>query len=280
MSSTAFSIRNRHGDVIRGDIHQARGVSSAPVAVICHGFKGFKDWGLFPWAADTLAARGITTLRFNFSLNGVENELEHFTALDRFERNTISRELEDLDDIITAVVEKGVPLDGVDTTRLAVIGHSLGGGVCIVKAASDSRIDAVVCWAGVATFDRWGPQIKKQWRESGRLEITNARTGQIMPMNVAMLEDLESNAEVFDIPAAASAMSQPLLLIHGEQDVSVPIDEAYRIAGAAKGKDVTIRKIPNTDHTFGAVHPFAGDTAALREVLESTGEWLLACFDA
>jgi uncharacterized protein len=275
MNNKEFSITNRHGDVIRGNIHAAAVSENAPLLIICHGFKGFKDWGMFPYAAETLASRGISVLRFNFSLNGIADDPLNFTALERFERNTATRELEDLDDVINAVESGVLTVDRADPTKLAVLGHSLGGGICIVKAAEDARIRAAVTWAGVSNFDRWGPKIKKQWRELGRMEILNARTNQLMPMDVSMLNDLEANSERLDIVAAAGRIRCPLLILHGDQDVSVPLEEGLRMYHAATTDGKTMHVIPNTDHTFGAVHPFAGSTPALDSVLDLTAAWLL-----
>ncbi len=280
MNSTAFTITNRYGDVLRGNIHEPGAGSEhatgqgAPVIIVCHGFKGFKDWGMFPHAASDLAGQGFFVLRFNFSLNGIGDDDQEFTALDRFEQNTISRELDDLGDLLDAVTGGALTLHGADTGRIAVIGHSLGAGVSIVKTAGDARIRAAVSWAGVADFDRWGPKFKKQWREQGRMEILNVRTGQMMPMGLAMLEDLETHEREFDIPAAAARLGRPLLLVHGDQDVSVPMEESLRIAAAADPSLTNLHTIHNTDHTFGTMHPFAGPTSALESLLRKTGEWL------
>jgi len=272
--SIPFRIVNRHRDLIHGDIHLPEDPAGAPVAIICHGFKGFKDWGGFPYAAEHFALKGIATLRINFSLNGVEEDFMNFTALDRFARNTISRELDDLGDVINAVQDGSIIDAKVDRSRIAVIGHSLGGGVAIVKAAEDDRIRGVVSWAGVADFMRWGKKTRQLWRKNGRMEIQNARTGQMMPMDVLMLNDLEENADRFDIPAAASRLQVPMLVVHGEQDVSVPIEEGKTNAAAAPDELSTLYTVPNTDHTFGVKHPFEGPTKPFRLVLDKTASWI------
>lgn len=272
--SKVFSISGRHGDLIRGDIHLPVNTEDAPVVIICHGFKGFKDWGGFPFAAEHFALHGFAAIRFNFSMNGVEEDFMNFTALHRFAKNTISREIEDLDDLLTAITQGGMLPADVDTTRIALVGHSLGGGVVVVQGSTDARVSAVITWAGVADFDRWGPQTKQLWRAEGRMEIENARTGQLMPMDIVMLDDLERHAEAFDIPAAAARLEKPLLIVHGDQDVSVPIEEGKRIADAVSSGNCDFAEIPNTDHTFGIRHPFGGATSAFIQVLDTSCNWL------
>ncbi len=268
--STPFHIVNRHRDLIRGDIHLPIEPDRAPVVIICHGFKGFKDWGGFPYAAEYFALKGFAAIRFNFSLNGVEDSFMDFTALDRFARNTISRELDDLRDLVDAIVAGDLLPEECDTSRIALVGHSLGGGVVIVHASEDERIGSVASWAGVADFIRWGKKTCALWKETGRLEIQNARTGQLMPMDVSMLEDLEQNSARVDIPAAAARMKQQLLVVHGEQDVSVSLDEGKRIAASGDPSRTKLSVIPNADHTFGVKHPFEGATSQFKSVLENT----------
>lgn len=271
--STPFQLPNTHHDLIRGDVHLPEHSDGAPVLIICHGFKGFKDWGGFPRAADFFAGEGFVTVRFNFSLNGVEDDFMEFTALDRFARNTISRELEDVRTLVDALIDGTLLPPGCDVSRLGLIGHSLGGGVAIVHANEDERVSAITTWAAVADFMRWGEKTRSLWREKGTLDIENARTGQTMPINLTMLGDLEAHAERFSIPAAAARLHRPLLIIHGEQDVSVPIEEARRISAAADPAHTVLHELPNSDHTFGVRHPFEGETAAFRRVLELSSEY-------
>ena len=263
-------ITNRHGDPIHGDFHLPVDPTGAPVLLICHGFIGFKDWGGFPYAADFLATHGFAAVRFNFSLNGIGTRFEEFTLLENFARNTISRELEDLRDLIDAVERGDIVPRSCACTRIGLIGHSLGGGLAVIHAAEDSRIRGVASWAGVADFMRWGKKTRALWRKRGRIEIENGRTHQMMPMDVTMLEDIEANQTRFDIPQAAARIGRPLLAVHGAQDVSVPIAEGQRVTAAAEASRTQFVRIPHADHTFGIRHPFDGTTPAFTAVLEET----------
>src|ERR687894_562892 len=44
-----------------------------PAVVIVHGFKGFKDWGMFPHLADRLGLAGFTAISLNMSGSGVDD---------------------------------------------------------------------------------------------------------------------------------------------------------------------------------------------------------------
>jgi uncharacterized protein len=274
ISTRPFTIINTYGDPIRGDLHLPQHTAHAPVLVICHGFKGFKDWGSFPAIADAFARAGWLAVRFNFSLNGIGEDGMTFTRLDDFGRNTLSRELDDLGDVLDAVEARAIVPADADTSRIALLGHSRGGGVAILKAAEDARVTALVAWASVATFDRWGEETKRLWRERGLLEVMNVRTNQKMPLGVALLEDYEKNEPRLNVLPAMARIRVPILIVHGDQDLAVPVEEARQLYGAADRSLAELAIIPNADHAFGAAHPFQGIGPALATVLERTTLWL------
>jgi hypothetical protein len=51
---TEFELYNEDGDPIRGDVWGGGEARGKAAVVICHGFKGFKNWGFFPYAAQQL----------------------------------------------------------------------------------------------------------------------------------------------------------------------------------------------------------------------------------
>src|SRR5262245_53032733 len=75
---------------------------SGPAVVLCHGFKGFKDWGFFPPFADRLARAGYVVVSWNASGSGVDDTGE-FVWPERFGRNTFSAELGDLESVLEAL---------------------------------------------------------------------------------------------------------------------------------------------------------------------------------
>ncbi len=273
-TSTPFVIRNASGDIIHGNVHLPEKVEGAPVVVLCHGFKGFKDWGFFPCTADRLAQEGWCAVRFNFSHNGVGEDFLNFTEMELFAKNTFSKELEDLEAVIQSVCEHQIIPNTADTKKLALLAHSRGGGIALIKASEDSRVKSIVTWASISTFDRWGEQTKRMWRENGFIEVINTRTKQIMRMNNTLLEDLTLNKKRLDISSAIKRLKKPLLIIHGEQDVSVPCEESRTLYNEADKSLTEIEIIPNTDHTFGIVHPLAEVTNSFGKVLQRTIFWL------
>lgn len=121
---------------------------ACPWIIFCHGYKGFKDWGAWDLVAQEFVEAGFGFLKFNFSHNGgtMEQPLD-FPDLQAFAENNFSHELDDLERIILLLKNTENPPQSI-----SLIGHSRGGGIVLIKAEEDERVDAVVTWAGVSDF--------------------------------------------------------------------------------------------------------------------------------
>ena len=261
-------------DSLFGVVHASPSPGPRPTVVICHGFKGFMEWGFFPYLAELLAERGFTAIRFNFRGSGMRPGDDLVTDLEAFRTATFSRDTEDLE-LVLAALGDSVANGLVDRDRLGLFGHSRGGGTALLGAAlSDwrDRIGALVTWAAVSSFDRQGDAEKLAWRQRGSIEITNARTGQVLEIDSLVLDDLMERRESLDLLAAAGDRQAPWLLVHGEDDETVPVGEANDLAEAAAGKGRLI-EIGGANHTFGAIHPFAGPTPQLIAAMNATQGW-------
>ena len=258
------------GGPLRVDVRSgARPGDARPAIVICHGFKGFKDWGFFPPAAERLALAGFTSVTFNFSGSGVGEDGESFDEPERWGHQTISADLADLAAVVDYVVAQGAPWVGL-------LGHSRGGGTALVRAARDSRVKALVTWAAISRYHRWPEEDVERWRRDGKLDVVNLRTGQVLPIFRELLDDMEANGEgTLDILGAASRLRAPWLIVHGTEDESVSSDDARALSAASRsgGGNSELLLVEGTGHTFGGRHPWAGSSAAFDRVLSRTVEF-------
>jgi uncharacterized protein len=253
------------------DVRAAGRAAPAPAVLVLHGFKGFKDWGMFPPFAERLARAGFTAVSFNMSGSGVDGD-GRFAHPERFGRNTFSAELADTTMVLEALAAGGLGVPA--PSSVGIVGHSRGGGIAILTARRHRRINALVTWAAIATVERWSAEQRRLWRAQGRLDIVNARTGEVLPLHTDTLDDIEAHAaNMLDIPGAAAAPGPPWLLVHGDADEAVPVAEAERLRAAAAGRAEFLR-IEGGGHTFGAVHPYAGPTPALERVFDATIRFL------
>jgi uncharacterized protein len=273
MQRIPFILSEARNGPLRGDVYLPDRTRGAPVIVACHGFKGFKDWGFWPPTGAAFAEAGLALVTFNVSGSGIGEDSQQFTELDRFEANTIGKEVEDLGAVIDALALKSIPIAGADARKLGVLGHSRGGGVALVRASRDPRIRAGVTWAAVSSFLLVGEEERDGWRKRGYLEVENTRTRQTFRVGVALLEELESHREALDPVLAGRRIQVPFLIIHGSQDESVPLQAAHRLSHALDPVRGKLLVVDGAGHTFGAQHPFSSPTPAFRLVLERTIAW-------
>ena len=259
------------------DVRAAGRDSPRPAIVVVHGFKGFKDWGMFPPLAERLSRAGFATVTFNLSGSGVD-DVGEFVWPERFGRDTYSAELHDLGVVIDALGRGG--LEVAPPSTLGLLGHSRGGGVAVLRAASDPAVRALVTWAAISSVERWSPHEVADWRAAGSKEIVNARTGQRTPLLTDILDDVERHATgSLDIMKAATTLEIPWLIVHGTEDESVSYLEAEALRAASPLDTTRLLAVEGAGHTFGAGHPWdprAHETSALRRVFDMTLAWFAA----
>ena len=253
--------------------HPARVVAKG-CALMVHGYKGFRHWGLWRGVAARWAAQGWNVYRMDFSHNGhvppfVEDCLDEVAWSENryhFEAEEVAFALREL------AKEHG---------QVAILGHSRGGGMAVLGAHQFAQaggpLAGVICWAPVSdVFARfpWGSALQ-EWEASDRLEVLNGRTGQTLVHPYAFYIDAKSRESELDIQAAASALNCPVLVVHGTDDPAVSVHEGQAIASWAK--QGTMASIEGANHVFGMAHPWDDATrwpGHLSEAWEVQRRWL------
>ncbi|RZK71569.1 MAG: alpha/beta hydrolase [Pedobacter sp.] len=258
MSNTqSFKLTGSNQQDIIGDITYSKS-ESKQVALFVHGFKGFKDWGTHHLVAGYFAQNDVTYVKFNFSHSGVvASNLNDVTDMELFASNTPSKELYDLDIVIQYISET------FPDAEISLIGHSRGGGLSILEAARNPKISKLITWAAISSFNSlWKKEQEEEWHEKGKIEVYNARTKEYMPLNVALLEDVNQNRETLNIMKAAKNISIPWLIIHGNDDVNVVVEIAKNFK--AIHPEASFLEINGANHVFGASHPYSSETLPLQ----------------
>lgn len=228
-----------------------------PVVIFCHGYKGFKNWGAWDLMGQKIAASNHCFIKFNFSHNGgtVDNPID-FPDLEAFGHNNYTKELNDLKDVMDWVQIYFKNNPSIDINHIYLIGHSRGGGIAIIKASEDDRVKKLVTLASVSDFgNRFGTENEiQEWKESGVKYVQNGRTKQQMPHFYQFYEDFKANKARLHIQSATKQLNIPTLIIHGDEDSSVSINEAYNIQKWYSKSELKIVK--NSDHVFNTRHPW------------------------
>ncbi|MBM2841314.1 MAG: Alpha/beta hydrolase family protein [Bacteroidetes bacterium] len=273
MVERTFRIQNSSGDDFAGDIRYVDEGVRRPLLVVCHGFTAHKDWGPFPYFGRRFAELGFASVVFNFSHNGIGDNHRKFTELDKFSRNTIGKELEDLRAVIDAVEQGEIGRKIVDAERIGLVGHSRGGGVAILFASLDHRIKAVAGWSTVSTFFRYTSHQKELWEKQGFMPVTIRSMKTKLRYGIEVLRDLEANKEQYDLVATVKGLTVPLLLVHGEADVTVRPTEAQKLFEASDKSKTELILVEHTGHMYGTKSGSGIPNPTLEYITDITAKW-------
>lgn len=221
---TGAEIRNRSGESIDYAFHP--GTRADALVILGHGVTGNKDRPHLVALADGLAALGWPCLRISYSGNGASEG--------RFEDCCISKEIGDLQAVLEVV-----PND----VNVAYAGHSMGGAVGVLTAARDLRIRALISLAGMTRtaafvereFSAVTPDAGVMWEEEN------------CPLSRTFVDDLKAIDNTLD---AAEAVTQPWLLVHGDADDLVPVQDGLDAFSAATCEKQWL-EISGAGHSFG-----------------------------
>jgi len=216
-------IKNRYGEQLDYTLHKSE-KGSKNIVVLGHGVTGNKDRPFVVALGEGLAAAGIPALRFSFSGNG-ESE-------GKFTDSTISKEVEDL----------GAVLDHLKEYTVCYVGHSMGGAVGVLRASEDRRIRLLVSLAGMVhtkafaqrEFGDVTPDEGFMWDEPD------------CPLSQVYMDDLTQIDTVVDL---SSQIAVPWLLVHGDEDDVVPIEDSHDILAKANSHAQLVT-IEGANHVF------------------------------
>ncbi|WP_111683294.1 alpha/beta hydrolase family protein [Winogradskyella tangerina] len=272
-----FILHRSHKKPILIDTFYSETKAKQPLVIFCHGYKGFKDWGAWNVMAKQISEAGYCFVKFNFSHNGgtMQDPID-FPDLEAFGHNNYTKELDDLADVIDWATHKFNDNPNIETDRITLIGHSRGGGIVIVKASEDSRITKLITLASVSDFGKRTATSGEleSWKKDGVKYVLNGRTKQQMPHYYQFYEDFKANEERLHIASAEKRLQLPHLIIHGDNDPSVKIDEGKALH--QWNPNSQFRIIGGADHVFNVKHPWDNDQLSkeFQEVTDAMVEFL------
>jgi len=267
--SKEFILSTSRNNKLRISAFGLKNLETSPCLIFVHGFKGFKDWGFGPYLGKFFADKGFFVVTFNFSHNGVGESRTEFDELDKFAENTFSLEISELTELIDAY--KNGFFGKTKNQKIGLVGHSRGGAISLLTASQKKDVDALAVWSSVAKLDRYSERQKENWKKKGVFEVLNQRTKQVMRLNLSLLEDIEKNGDTtLNINRAVADLKRPLLLVHGEQDLAVPIVEGEQLFNWSDKTLTEFQKIPAAGHTFDIKHPFEGSNPKFDKVINLT----------
>ncbi len=262
--SADWTIEGAEGAPIRGQTHapeapRAPEAAARLAALVAHGFKGYKDYGFIPVLAEEIARRAaVAAHRFNFSHSGVGEDPTTFERPDLFERDSRNKQVFDLNRLLEAARLGKLPSTR-EGARVALIGHSRGGVAALLAAGRAFRDDAPNKPAGVAALSApsrasmLSEREREEMLETGYHETVSARTGQTLRVGKQLLQEELDAPEDHDVLALTKRIECPLLIVHGEEDKTVPVGMSKQIAAANPGARLVT--LEGGDHVFNTPNP-------------------------
>jgi pimeloyl-ACP methyl ester carboxylesterase len=139
---------------------------------------------------------------------------------------------------VRAVVDATRSLPG---GRLAIVGSSAGGAVAVEAVARGARADALVLLAAPAAWIAFAADASE-----GARRITEEAGMTLGPESLADLDSWAQEFETVTTERSITSVRVPVLLVHGTDDDTVPVDHAYRLAERAPGAELRI--LANAPH--------------------------------
>ncbi|WP_443749950.1 alpha/beta hydrolase family protein [Asticcacaulis solisilvae] len=209
-----------------------REAKNAALVVLPHGGPEAYDDDGFDWMAQALASRGYVVLQPNY--RGSAGYGKDFTAKGYGE---FGRKMQtDLSDGVSFLVKQGM----VDPKRVAIAGGSYGGYAALAGVSLQKGIyTCAVALAGLSNLKTFLDYRRER-------EGFDGNSYGMMYWKRFMGPDLDVISPVRHI----DAVSVPVMLIHGKDDVVVPFDQSQQIYDALTraGKPVELVVMAEEDH--------------------------------
>jgi pimeloyl-ACP methyl ester carboxylesterase len=219
-----------HGVVINGIVYQPSGAGPHPTLVICHGLPGNeKNLDL----AQAVRRAGWNAVTFNY--RGSWGSPGVF----RFAQN-----LEDADAVLAYLRDPANSARlGIDTKRIAIAGHSMGGWVTVHTAAHDhALIGAVLISAADMGYLGQAP------RERVVAEMADDMESLAGVTPASMADEVIANAKTFGFANDVPGLSQTPLLVLSADDGLAPSTNSLVKAVEAEGNQHVTAIHAATDH--------------------------------
>ncbi len=154
----------------------------------------------------------------------------------------------------------------MDARRIAVVGASLGGYRAGRVAAFEHRLAGAVAWGAVWDY-------RKVWsvrRSSAHGPVPTPQAHALFVMGARDFDDVAAKLDPWHLDEVAHQIRCPLLVLHGQDDAQISVDDAHRMYEAAGSAQKELKVF--TAAEGGAAH-CQNDNRQLAH--DYIGDWLV-----
>ena len=225
------------------------------IALLIHGFMSNKDSETNLTLTKRLLAKGIATVRFDL--------FGHGDSFGLFQKLTLSRCLHQVEGLIAWIKENGFH-------EIALVGSSLGGLIAIHTAAKHTDFMSLALKCPVSNYPAlWQARLGKDgivnWEKEGILSFIF--DDQKVRLEYGFYEDLLK----FNTYKNAAHILTPTLIVHGDADFDVPVDQSIRLCDTLRmvrpHKELVV--ISGADHGFEKPEDF-------KHMIDRIEAWVLS----
>jgi pimeloyl-ACP methyl ester carboxylesterase len=232
MKQEKITFKNSKGQRLVGDLFLPE-KKILSIAIFVHGYTSDRKNSKAKRLSELLPDCGVGLFSIDLSGRGDSDG--------KFEDTTLTQYIDDVRCSINKISEY--------TDNIALIGSSLGGIVSLQVASRDKRIKSLVLLSPVPIFPHkssrpeFQPEGLKKWKERGYTLTDSGRFGKLK-INYTYFEDSlkYGNYSVY------KKINIPSIIIHGDLDESVPIEESKELIKHLKKSKLSI--IKGADHRY------------------------------
>ncbi|NIM91155.1 MAG: alpha/beta fold hydrolase [Candidatus Aminicenantes bacterium] len=230
---------NSSGIKLCGILSNPKAEKEKPIVILCHGFFRSKDSKTYVELEKILNEKGLSTLRFDFFGHG-ESE-------GKFEEVTTSEAADDVLSAIKFLKESGYG-------KIGLMGSSFGGMASIIAASKVNDLYVLALKSPVSDYSsifqiHQEGQEFKEIKEKGYTYLTDIE-GKERKLNISFFID----AQKVNAYEAAKNIKIPTLIVHGDKDDSVPIQQSRRTASLMG--NCRLEVIEGADHGYSIEEHF------------------------
>ncbi|HUQ53860.1 MAG TPA: prolyl oligopeptidase family serine peptidase, partial [Gammaproteobacteria bacterium] len=234
-ATRAISYRAADGLEISGylTVPSDKAARDLPLVVLVHGGPAARDTGDFDWWPQALASQGYAVLQANFrgSLLDTKFMLAGFGEWGRKMQT-------DLSDGVRHLADQGT----IDPARVCIMGASYGGYAALAGVTLDAGVyRCAVSVAGVGDIEAM-----LEWQQAN----TEEREQRFWNKFMGIAGPGDPAIHAISPAEHATAVTVPVLLVHGKDDTVVPYEQSEAMLRALRraGKEVELVTLRREDH--------------------------------